>query len=116
MEILTYTLHVPNMMKLMSSSDIDECENYPCSQNCHNTLGSYTCSCRTGYSLLDETECVGKTTACMVIVFALECFFCYKLCMLILLFIHVIIPGEHWNVIFLLIVACNILRISYIIS
>ena len=56
------------MMKLVSSSDIDECENHPCSQTCHNTPGSYTCSCTAGYSLLDEMECVGKTTACEVIV------------------------------------------------
>ena len=61
-------LYTANMMKLMSSSDINECENHPCSQTCHNTPGSYTCSCRTGYSLLDETECVGKTSTCAVIV------------------------------------------------
>lgn len=35
-------------------SDIDECkEEYPCSQLCHNTQGSYKCFCDTGYLSLD---------------------------------------------------------------
>lgn len=34
--------------------DIDECkEEYPCSQLCHNTQGSYKCFCETGYLSLD---------------------------------------------------------------
>ena len=40
--------------------DIDECtESSPCDHNCMNTVGSYTCSCRTGYSLMGKTTCVG---------------------------------------------------------
>ena len=33
--------------------DIDECaeETDRCAQNCHNTIGSYTCSCNAGYRL-----------------------------------------------------------------
>ena len=34
-------------------TDIDECNtnNGGCAQNCHNTAGSYHCSCNTGYTL-----------------------------------------------------------------
>lgn len=36
---------------LLLIADEDECflGTNNCSQNCHDTLGSYTCSCRTGY-------------------------------------------------------------------
>lgn len=33
------------------SSDIDECKFKPCSDYCHNTIGSYYCSCQEGYKL-----------------------------------------------------------------
>ena len=35
------------------SLDIDECANdfHKCEQNCHNTAGSYECSCSTGFNL-----------------------------------------------------------------
>ena len=42
--------------------DINECNinNGNCSQNCTNTIGSYSCSCNVGFSLhLDNTTCVG---------------------------------------------------------
>ena len=34
-------------------ADINECSsnNGGCAQNCHNTVGSYNCTCNTGYSL-----------------------------------------------------------------
>ena len=39
--------------------DIDECENlFPCQQICTNTLGSYQCSCNSGY-LVDGNMCIG---------------------------------------------------------
>ena len=44
-------------------TDIDECSEGTdrCSQNCHNTVGSYTCSCSTGYRLnADGVTCDGK--------------------------------------------------------
>ena len=46
----------------MSQLDIDECLNEVdmCEQNCHNVIGSYTCSCEQGYRLQDEISCVGK--------------------------------------------------------
>lgn len=34
-------------------TDIDECENYDCYQNCTNTYGGYICSCFEGYDLVD---------------------------------------------------------------
>lgn len=42
--------------------DFDECgaQTDACDQNCHNTIGSYTCSCNTGYILdSDRTSCDG---------------------------------------------------------
>ena len=43
--------------------DIDECSTHRhrCSQNCHNNVGSYTCSCDAGYNLdSDYMTCSGK--------------------------------------------------------
>ena len=43
-------------------SDVDECKlTGICSQNCQNSVGSYTCSCFTGFSLNeDKTTCSGS--------------------------------------------------------
>ncbi|XP_053372966.1 uncharacterized protein LOC123561091 [Mercenaria mercenaria] len=35
-------------------TDIDECTSAVCSQTCSNTVGSYSCGCFTGYSLLND--------------------------------------------------------------
>ena len=63
-------------MKIASSffvTDINECAEGidQCAQNCHNTAGSYTCSCNTGYSLdsngrgcSDIDECAANTDGC----------------------------------------------------
>ena len=43
--------------------DIDECseDSDGCAQNCVNTIGSYTCSCNTGYNLgSDGRSCIGE--------------------------------------------------------
>ncbi len=43
--------------------DIDECAEGTdqCDQNCHNNIGSYTCSCNTGYRLnADGFRCDGQ--------------------------------------------------------
>ena len=48
---------------LVHATDIDECVEgtHQCAQNCHNNIGSYTCSCRDGYRLnVDERACDGK--------------------------------------------------------
>ena len=54
-------------------ADINECAEAvdQCSQNCHNTIGSYNCSCNTGYRLnmdglgcTDIDECIEMTDQC----------------------------------------------------
>lgn len=42
--------------------DIDECATNTsrCNQICDNTLGGYSCSCRTGYQLSGYFTCVGE--------------------------------------------------------
>ena len=50
-------------------TDIDECAQRidHCRQNCHNTLGSYTCSCNSGFQILDvdgrtcDGECIKRS-------------------------------------------------------
>ena len=49
-------------------TDIDECNEGidNCAQNCTNTIGSYACSCYSGYVLnSDGLTCSGKTITCM---------------------------------------------------
>ena len=44
-------------------TDVNECllNNGNCSQNCTDTIGSYTCSCYVGYTLNDDRRtCAGK--------------------------------------------------------
>ena len=36
--------------------DYDECQNYPCSHFCYNTIGSYRCVCAIGYDALNEAR------------------------------------------------------------
>ena len=43
-------------------SDVDECTvgSHFCDDICHNTLGSFTCHCRSGYRLMaDLKTCLG---------------------------------------------------------
>ena len=50
--------------KFTSLTDIDECLSNipPCSPNggCYNTMGSYSCSCNSGYTG-NGTHCIGRT-------------------------------------------------------
>ena len=49
------------MIKLIFA-DINEClvNKGGCSHYCHNTIGSYYCTCRTGYKLdSDKHRCIG---------------------------------------------------------
>ena len=58
-------LKCKNIFILVLLTDIDECSlgTDRCSQSCTNTIGSYTCSCNTGYTLnSDGYTCDGKIT------------------------------------------------------
>ena len=39
--------------------DINECISSPCEHNCINTVGSYQCTCHSGFALIG-TRCIGK--------------------------------------------------------
>lgn len=42
-------------------SDINECDfNDTCDQECTNSYSSFTCSCSSGFELVNETMCIGK--------------------------------------------------------
>ena len=47
--------------------DIDECESSPCSANahCHNTVGSFQCRCKNGFSG-DGLTCSSKTKLVLI--------------------------------------------------
>ena len=68
-----YLLYIPvtrDLKILCSSIDINECttSNGGCEHSCTNTIGSFTCSCATGYQL-DENglNCNGESTFIMAI-------------------------------------------------
>ena len=45
--------------------DVDECivGSHMCDHVCHNTAGSFRCSCQSGYRLMaDLTTCIGERT------------------------------------------------------
>ena len=42
-----------------SHLDVDECSLGACDHDCVNLVGSYRCSCRTGYYLAGSTRCFG---------------------------------------------------------
>ena len=63
-----YTLY---LTVISYNSDINECAEGTddCAQNCHNNVGSYTCSCNTGYRLnADGFGCDGNIDFLMQIV------------------------------------------------
>ena len=45
------------------NSDVDECSfaNGRCQHICSNTIGSYSCSCDSGYQLANELDCEGNS-------------------------------------------------------
>ena len=51
-------------MHINTTVDINECteDTDGCAQDCRNTIGSYTCSCITGYRLAsDGRGCIGMS-------------------------------------------------------
>nr|XP_031843623.1 vitellogenin receptor-like [Nomia melanderi] len=54
-------------------ADIDECENYGiCDQQCVNTLGSYVCSCQSGYRLYNDLGACKVESGEALMVFSLK--------------------------------------------
>ncbi|XP_019624444.1 PREDICTED: complement component C1q receptor-like [Branchiostoma belcheri] len=62
-------------MRYICETDVDECAtgNGGCAQNCTNTVGSFSCSCYTGYkfnndgvSCDDIDECASNNGGCSV--------------------------------------------------
>ena len=52
-------------------ADVNECETgiSECDQNCHNNIGSYTCSCDAGFTLKsDGLHCDGNSTRCEYVI------------------------------------------------
>lgn len=64
-------VYVHKVLHSCACVDVDECtdSNGGCSQNCMNTVGSFVCSCDDGYSLINETVCMGK---CIVVYFYID--------------------------------------------
>ena len=63
-------------------TDIDECSlgTDSCSQSCTNTIGSYTCSCNTGYTLnSDGYTCDGEIMKKDIIMYTFAS--CFSPCM-----------------------------------
>lgn len=54
--------------KLIFCVDINECkEQSPCEQECNNTIGSFSCFCRNGYSLDDnDRNCSGRAASLVI--------------------------------------------------
>ncbi len=49
----------------LCSSDINECAASPCDRDCHNTPGSFSCSCDDDEVLLrDGRSCLGTPISC----------------------------------------------------
>lgn len=52
---------------VLSTIDINECANgtHKCSQQCHNTVGSYKCSCDKNFVLDNNGQtCLGQSVSC----------------------------------------------------
>lgn len=62
MLVCASSCHAYIVVLIISEIDVDECatNNGGCEHNCTNTLGSYTCSCNSSYSLAyDSLQCTG---------------------------------------------------------
>lgn len=53
--------HKGSFIYVFTSTDRDECLSNPCEQLCINTIGSFECTCMSGYELqIDEITCEGE--------------------------------------------------------
>ena len=65
--VCTYLLVIPI---ISPNIDTDECthDTDGCEHNCNNTVGSFFCSCNTGYALtLDGKNCTGEWFATYIV-------------------------------------------------
>ena len=61
------SLHIFKHVTLFYIADVNECAigSFECSQNCHNTIGSYICGCDCGYIIdVDGRSCNGLYISC----------------------------------------------------
>lgn len=61
------------IVHMLNFVDINECasNNGGCNQSCHNTPGSYYCSCNSGYNLASNGRaCNGKVVASSFVIYA----------------------------------------------
>ena len=63
---MVYAVYFPGSIKIIIIVDINECNvnNGGCEHSCTNTVGSYTCSCNTGYQLSLGQHCSGNLLHC----------------------------------------------------
>ena len=81
--------------------DVDECTQSPspCSQNCQDTDGSYTCSCRPGFTLdADGVRCSGKMEFSRLFVYLSVCLSIYQFaCRSVCLFVFSELSRHRWK-------------------
>jgi len=61
LQLLTYIRNAVGLTTVNVCVDIDECKLYTTLHDCANTVGNYTCSCRTGYELVNRMMCKGSS-------------------------------------------------------
>ena len=62
-KVLIYKHLITLLLCIITTSDINECStnNGGCAHTCTNSVGSYACSCNTGFALdTDNHGCIGK--------------------------------------------------------
>ena len=69
------TFHVCIQLFVVLFLDIDECLGNPCDRNaiCSNTAGSFSCTCKNGYSG-NGTACNGMKLHCYVVLCFMNAF------------------------------------------
>ena len=67
-EHVNVTNYVYSLTLYLSFSDINECDdsNGGCQHNCVDSDGSYSCTCRNGYDLVNFTQCSGMSVSLSV--------------------------------------------------
>ena len=61
--------------------DMDECRlgTYKCAHTCHNSIGSYICTCDSGFIInMDGKTCVGERTIATISIASCNAILCIK--------------------------------------